>query len=67
MRVLSDPSVERGDRVEILGLLQKDEITPEKIIVYKKWSYYSIFIRLAIAIPIVAYVFFRYWTFDLRE
>jgi hypothetical protein len=67
IRVLSDLDVEKGDRVEVLGLLQKDEITPEKIIVYRKWSYYSIFIRSAIAIPLVAYVFFKYWTFDFRQ
>lgn len=67
IKVLSNLDVDNGDRVEILGVLQKDEITPEKIIVYKKWSYYSIFIRSAIAIPIVVYVFFKYWTFDFKE
>jgi len=67
IKVLSDLDVDDGDRVEILGVLQKGEITPENIIVYKKWSYYSIFIRSAIAIPIVVYVFFKYWTFDFRK
>ena len=67
VKVLSNLDVEEGDRVEVLGLLQSNAITPEKIIVYKKWSYYSIFIRSAIAIPIVLYVFFKYWTFDFKE
>ncbi|AGK60093.1 hypothetical protein Asulf_00057 [Archaeoglobus sulfaticallidus PM70-1] len=67
VKVLSDLDVENGDRVEVLGLLQKDEIIPEKIIVYKKWSYYSIFIRSVIAIPIVVFIFFKYWRFDFRQ
>ena len=67
LKVLSDLDVEKGDRIEVLGSLQKDVITPEKILVYKKWSYYSIFIRSALAIPIVVYVFLKYWTFDFRE
>lgn len=67
IKVLSDLNVEKGDRVEVLGLLQQNKIVPEKTMVYKKWSYYSIFIRSALAIPIVAYTFFKYWSFDLRE
>ncbi len=66
VKVLSDLDVDNGDRVEILGVLQ-NEITPEEIIVYKNGLINSIFIRSAIAIPIVAFVFFKYWTFDFRQ
>jgi fatty acid desaturase len=52
--------------VEVLGLLQRDALTPDKIIVYKKWSHYSIYIRSVFALPIVLYLFFTYWRFDLR-
>lgn len=67
LKVVSDLDVESGDRVEVLGLLQKDEITPEKIIVYRKWFYYSVFIRSGIAVPIIVYVFLKYWTFDFKK
>jgi|Deesub1362A_J573_1020465.scaffolds.fasta_scaffold02594_5 hypothetical protein len=67
IKILSNFNVEKGDKVEVLGLLHQDKITPEKIMVYKKWSYYSIFIRSALAIPIVAYVFLKHWRFDLRD
>ncbi len=67
IEVMSDLDVGRDDRVEVLGYLKDDRIFPEKIIVYRKWSYYSIFIRSAIAIPIVLYFFFKYWRFDFGE
>lgn len=66
INVLSEINVESGDRVEVLGLLQRDEIIPEKLIVYKKWSYYSVFIRSILALSIVVYLFFKYWACDLR-
>ena len=60
--------IEHGPKSKIVKVLSDLDVdTLEKIIVYKKWSYYSIFIRPAIAIPIVVYVFFKYWTFDLKE
>jgi hypothetical protein len=66
LKVLSDEDVAYGDRVRVLGLLHSDEIRPEKMMIYRKWSYYSIYIRSVIAIPLVLYLFFKYWTFDLR-
>jgi hypothetical protein len=66
LEVKSGVEIETGDRVEVLGILYQDEIVPERMIVYKKWSHRLIFIRSAIAIPIVAYIFLRYWTFDLK-
>ncbi len=65
--VHSDDAMNKGDFVEILGVLHGNEIVPEKIIVYEKWSYYGIFIRSAIVIPIMLYLFFRYWIFDTAE
>ncbi|RLI78676.1 hypothetical protein DRP04_09870 [Archaeoglobales archaeon] len=67
LKVVSSLDVAGGDRMEILGELKNGVLTPEKTIVYKKWSYYSIFIRSAISIPIVIYVFFKHWSFDLSE
>jgi hypothetical protein len=66
VKVLSAEHVDSGDRVEVLGLLQRDALTPDQIIVYKKWSYYSIYIRSVFVLPIVLYLFFSYWTFDLQ-
>ena len=63
VNVLSPVNVEGGDSVEVLGLLQRDEIITEKIIVYRQWSYYSVFIRSVIALPIVVYQFFIYLIF----
>lgn len=66
--VLSSSEVNNGDRVEVLGIMQSANIVDtEEIIVYDKWSYNSIFIRSAFAIPILAVVFFSYWSFSLRE
>jgi hypothetical protein len=65
LNVLSPEIVDSRDRVEVLGVLEGDEIIPEKIIVYKQWSYYSLYIRSVIGLFLVVYLFFTYWTFDI--
>lgn len=68
IEVLSDTKVELGDKVEVLGVMQNSNtLQAEDVMVYDKWSYNLIFIRSAFAIPILAVVFFRYWSFSLRE
>lgn len=68
IEVLSPRKVDEGDKVEVLGVMQDtDTVDAGEIIVYDKWSYNSIFIRSAFAIPILAVVFFRYWSFSWRE
>lgn len=68
IEVLSAIEVDEGDRVEVLGVMEDaNTVKAEEVIVYDKWSYNSIFIRSAFAIPILAVVFFRYWSFNLKE
>ncbi len=65
LEVQSLSEVERGDRVEVLGLLEDEStVDAEKVIIYPKWTYYSIFIRSVVAIPLVLLVFFRNWSFS---
>lgn len=68
IEVLPPVEVDKGDMVEVLGVMRDANIVDaEEVIVYDKWSYNSIFIRSAFAIPILAVVFFSYWSFSLRE
>lgn len=68
IEVISPRKVDEGDKVEVLGvMLDADIIEAEEVMVYDGWSYNFIFIRSAFAIPVLALVFFRYWSFSLRE
>lgn len=68
IEVLSASEVDVGDRVEVLGVMEDaDTVDAEEVMVYEGWSYNLIFIRSAFAIPILILVFFRYWSFSLRE
>jgi hypothetical protein len=64
VKVLSDSVVDAGDVVEILGVLTHEEVVPLKMLIQKSWSYRFIFIRSMFAIPILAYLFLKLWTFD---
>ena len=66
--VLSEVSVQEGDRVEVLGTLGPDyRVTAEKIIVYKNWKYHFISIRSALAIPLLLFILLRNWRVDIRQ
>ena len=66
--VISQASVASGDKVEVLGVINGDELTliPEDMIVSKQWSHYALYLRSVAGLAIVLVVFFRYWTFDPR-
>ena len=66
VQVVSSISVASGDKVEILGVIQGDELIPEKIIVSKACAYYAIYVRSLLGLVLVVFVFFRYWSFDVR-
>jgi hypothetical protein len=69
LKVLSQegvPPVACGDRVEVLGVRNSDELVPATMIVSKQWSHYAVYIRSVAGLAITMVVFFRYWTFDFR-
>jgi len=67
--VLSPVLVASGDKVEVLGVINGDELTliPEDMIVLKRWSYHAVYLRSVVGLAIAMIVFFRYWTFDVRS
>ena len=66
--IWSEVSVQEGDRVEVLGALGPDyHVAAEKIIVYKKWKYYWVNIRSALAIPLLLFILLRNWRLDIRQ
>jgi|TARA_B100000959_G_C14911153_1_gene595165 hypothetical protein len=65
--IVNAPTVNVGDRVEVLGTLKPDyQFLAEKTIVSTKWNHYLIYIRSIIAIPLVLFLFFRKWRFDFN-
>jgi len=65
---IKNASVEKGDIVEILGILDgKEHVTAEKVIVSKNWKYALIFLRSLPAIPFALYLFFRDWKFNFKK
>ena len=69
MLVLSPVLVANGDKVEVLGVINGDELTliPEDMIISKKWSHHALYLRSLVGLAITLVVFFRYWTFDVRS
>ena len=56
--------VASGDKVEVLGMLNGDELIPQEMIVSTKWSHHAIYLRSLLGLALVLFVFSRYWTFD---
>jgi hypothetical protein len=67
IKVVSPVSVANGDKVEVLGVIQGDELIPEEMIVSKKWAHHAIYLRSLLGFALVLFVFARYWTFDRRS
>jgi|GEM_PF-935621 len=65
--VLSPVLVTSGDKVEVLGVINGDELSPDEMIVSKQWSHYAVYLRSVAGLAIAMIVFFRYWTFDRRR
>ena len=65
---MQSASVEKGDIVEILGILDGERhVTAEKVMVSKSWKYSLIFIRSLPAIPFALYLFFKNWKFNFKK
>lgn len=61
-------SVERGDVIEITGILDGEKhVTAIKVIISKGWKYNLIFIRSIPAIPFALYFFLRRWKFNVKK
>ena len=61
-------SVEKGDVVEIVGILDGGEhVTAKKIIATKEWKYNLVFVRSLPAIPFALYFFLRNWKFNFKK
>jgi hypothetical protein len=43
--IVSPVPVASGDKVEVLGMLQGDEVIPEEMIVSTKWSHHAIYVE----------------------
>ncbi len=64
----SEELPEKGDIIEIYGILDgEDHVTAEKIMVIKQWEYNLIIIRSLPAIPFTLYLFFKTWRFNRRK
>jgi hypothetical protein len=59
--------VASGDKVEVLGVLNGDELIPEEMIVSTKWAHHAIYLRSLLGLALVLIVFAKYWTFDRRR
>jgi len=65
---IKNASVEKGDIVEILGILDGERhVTAEKVLISKGWKYSLIFIRSLPAIPFALYLFFKNWKFNSKK
>jgi len=65
---IKNASVEKGDIVEILGILDGERhVTAEKVLISKSWKYGLIFIRSLPAIPFALYLFFKNWRFNPKK
>ncbi len=65
---IKNTSVEKGDVVEIVGILDgKEHVTAEKIIATSEWKYNLVFIRSLPAIPFILYFFLRNWKFNFKK
>ena len=65
---IKNASIEKGDIVEILGILDgKRHVTAEKVLISKRWKYNLIFIRSLPAIPLALYLLFKSWRFNLKK
>jgi len=65
---IKNASVEKGDIVEILGILDGERhVTAEKVLISKSWKYSLIFIRSLPAIPFALYLFFKNWKFNSKK
>jgi len=62
--IISPAPVASGDKVEVLGMLNGDELIPQEMIVSTKWSHHAIYLRSLLGLALVLFVFSRYWTFD---
>ncbi len=60
--------IEIGDRVSIIGNLEPNYIlTPNELLVSRKWDYYLVFIRSILALPILLYLFHKNWQLDSKQ
>jgi hypothetical protein len=65
---IKNASVEKGDVLEVLGILDGERhVTAKKILVSKGWKYSLIFIRSLPAIPLALYLFFKNWKFNPKK
>lgn len=65
---IKNVSIEKGDIVEILGILDgRKHVTAEKVLVSKSWKYSLIFIRSLPAIPFALYLFFKHLRFNPKK
>jgi len=57
-----------GDKVEVLGVLEENHrIATEKVLVYERLNYYSIFLRSSMGVVLLVWFFFRNWRFEIRR
>jgi glutathionyl-hydroquinone reductase len=59
--------VASGDKVEVLGVINGDELIPDKMIVSKAWAHRAIYLRSLLGLALVLIVFVKYWTFDVES
>ena len=59
--------VASGDKVEVLGVLNGDDLIPEKMLVSTKWAHYAVYLRSLLGLALALFIFSRYWTFDRRS
>jgi hypothetical protein len=64
-KVNSSQEVDTGDKVYFLGIMEPaNQIISTKMIIIKKWSYYSLILRSLVAFVILILIFNKYWYFN---